>query len=283
MLEQQGRFAEAEPILREALAIRRKRLDAQHPDIAVSLSYLGEAVRRHDNLAEAEACFREALDIIRKHPGDQTITEVTILCSLGATLMAEHKFAEAANVWSEAAAIHQQQIAGQADAQQASILNELALAQTQADKPVEAEATWRALLACRRKMLAQETAPDAESFRGLLIALDSLALSLLDQDNFTEAEIVAREGLQIGEAHLSADWQTSAIRSTLGESLVGLNKIAEAEPLLLQAVASLERQKGELSSPSILTAAIARVVRLYQLTNRPEQAGEWSKKLPPAK
>jgi serine/threonine protein kinase/Tfp pilus assembly protein PilF len=283
LLNLQGRQAEAEPVIREALDIRRKKLGAQHPDLAVSLFEFGQAVRGLHRPGEAEGCFREALDIIRQNPGDQTVTEVSIMVVLGSTLMDEQKWAEAEGMLSGAATTLKRQTSGRPSSELAAILGDLALAQTREDKLLEAETTWRDLLACRRELLAREAPPTAEAYRNLLIALDSVAQSLMEQNKFAEAEPLAREGLKIGEANLSADWQACALRSTLGGCLLGQEKFAEAEPVLLQAVEGLERQKGGLSDPGILTTAMERVVRLFKLTNRAKQAAEWAGKLPTAK
>jgi tetratricopeptide (TPR) repeat protein len=202
---------------------------------------------------------------------------------LGSTLMDEQKWAEAEGMLSGAATTLKRQTSGRPSSELAAILGDLALAQTREDKLLEAETTWRDLLACRRELLAREAPPTAEAYRNLLIALDSVAQSLMEQNKFAEAEPLAREGLKIGEANLSADWQACALRSTLGGCLLGQEKFAEAEPVLLQAVEGLERQKGGLSDPGILTTAMERVVRLFKLTNRAKQAAEWAGKLPTAK
>ena len=53
-LADRARAAEAVPLFREALAIRRKALPSGHPDRAVSASLLGDALRRLGRLDEAE-------------------------------------------------------------------------------------------------------------------------------------------------------------------------------------------------------------------------------------
>lgn len=74
-LEDLGRPAEAAAAYAEALAIRRKILPADHPQIATSLNNLGYSARKAGRLDEAAARFREALAISRRvsSPGDPAI------------------------------------------------------------------------------------------------------------------------------------------------------------------------------------------------------------------
>ena len=61
-----GDMTEAEPLLRQALAIRRELLPADDPQLAVSLNNLGFLTWRKGSLQEAEAMSRDSLDIDRR-------------------------------------------------------------------------------------------------------------------------------------------------------------------------------------------------------------------------
>lgn len=67
-LQDSGKLADAEPLLRTALALYRENLPGEHPDIAYSLNRLGWLLyRRYGNESqESEALLREALAIYRK-------------------------------------------------------------------------------------------------------------------------------------------------------------------------------------------------------------------------
>ncbi len=60
-----NKLDEAEPLYREALAIRRESLPAGHPNIALSLNNLAVLLKDQGKLAEAEPLYREALAIQR--------------------------------------------------------------------------------------------------------------------------------------------------------------------------------------------------------------------------
>ena len=69
VLMSRGDMTEAEPLLRQALAIRRELLPADDPQLAVSLNNLGFLTWRKGSLQEAEAMYRESLDIDRRKLG----------------------------------------------------------------------------------------------------------------------------------------------------------------------------------------------------------------------
>src|SRR5262249_16388347 len=65
LLNSVGKYAEAEPLFRKALEIRRRALGEDHPDTAASydgLAVLLQSVGKH---AEAEPLHRQALEIYR--------------------------------------------------------------------------------------------------------------------------------------------------------------------------------------------------------------------------
>jgi tetratricopeptide (TPR) repeat protein len=70
-LYQRGRYAEAEPLLRQGLAIYRKVLGEQHPDTAQSFNNLAVNLQDQGRYIEAEPLFRQVLAIYRKVLGEQ--------------------------------------------------------------------------------------------------------------------------------------------------------------------------------------------------------------------
>ena len=60
---QEGRYAEAEALDRDALAITEKALGPDHPDVALSLNNLAEVYRTQGRYAEAEPLYKRALTI----------------------------------------------------------------------------------------------------------------------------------------------------------------------------------------------------------------------------
>jgi serine/threonine protein kinase len=68
VLERQGKLGEAEVHCRKSLAIARKELGADHPDLPDSTASLARILRREGKLAEARPLAEEAVAICQRHP-----------------------------------------------------------------------------------------------------------------------------------------------------------------------------------------------------------------------
>jgi hypothetical protein len=116
---------------------------------------------------------------------------------------------------------------------------------------------------------------------------------LLRQHKCTDAESLLRDCLTIREQKLPDDWTTCNTRSLLGGSLLGQQKYAEAEPLLVQGYEGLKQREAKIPAAGKvrLTEALERLVQLYDAWEKKDKADEWRKKLeetkaatkPPAK
>ncbi len=70
----QGKYAEAEPFNKRALAIREKVLGPAHPEVATSLNSLAELYRAQGRYATAEPLYNRALRIDEKALGPAVST-----------------------------------------------------------------------------------------------------------------------------------------------------------------------------------------------------------------
>src|ERR1700750_855260 len=66
LYERQGRYAEAEPLFKRALAIRQKALGPAHPDVGQSLNNLATLYERQGRHTDAEPLFRQALAVYQE-------------------------------------------------------------------------------------------------------------------------------------------------------------------------------------------------------------------------
>jgi serine/threonine-protein kinase len=110
-------------------------------------------------------------------------------------------------------------------------------------------------------------------------ALGWLALNLLLQERYGDAERIAREAMSIDQIETSRRFYWMSV---LGAALLGQKKYADAEPLLLQGYGGMkQREKGvpEGERRRLLTDAVERVVRFYEVTGQPEKARAWREKL----
>ena len=111
--------------------------------------------------------------------------------------------------------------------------------------------------------------------------LAQVSQSLLQAKTFAEAEPLLRECLAIRAKTQPDDWSTCNTKSMLGGALLGQKKYADAEPLLLAGYEGLKKQEAKIPPQGLvrLTEAIERLVQLYEVTGKKDDAAKWRKEL----
>ena len=84
LYDNQGRYAEAEPLYKRALAIREKALGPDHPDVALSLNNLAFLYDKQGRYADAEPLYKRSLAISEKALGPDHPDVATSLNNLAA-------------------------------------------------------------------------------------------------------------------------------------------------------------------------------------------------------
>jgi tetratricopeptide (TPR) repeat protein len=95
------RFDDARPLLEESAAIRRRELGADHPDYAMSISFLGDVHGLEGDLEAARKLHEEALAIRRAVLGEGHHTVAWSLRSLGSIAQKEVRFDDAEALYRE--------------------------------------------------------------------------------------------------------------------------------------------------------------------------------------
>lgn len=101
-LHGRGAYADAEPLLREALAIHEKSLGREHPDIGIRLNDLANLLRHTGRHSEAERLYRESLAISEKAHGHEDPKVAVTLNNLANLLRQTGRYAEAEPLLREA-------------------------------------------------------------------------------------------------------------------------------------------------------------------------------------
>jgi tetratricopeptide (TPR) repeat protein len=104
-LSYQGKYAEAEPIFRECVAVSRQRAPDGSPSVAHALYNLGVILRDQRRYAESEPYLREALEIQRKQLPVGHMDTFGSMYALAATLVACNRGAEAVTIIDEFAGV----------------------------------------------------------------------------------------------------------------------------------------------------------------------------------
>jgi hypothetical protein len=124
----------------------------------------------------------------------------------------------------------------------------------------------------------QQAGADSPQYAGQLAALGD---NLLQQKKPGEAEPVLRECLAIRAKKEPDAWTAFNTKSMLGGALLGQQKYADAEPLLLQTYEGMKQRADMIPKDgrARVTEALARLVQLYDAWGKPDEAAKWRKEL----
>ena len=276
-----GLYAEAEPVLRDALAIRSAELGRDHADTLLTLHSLGSLLVTLGRQAEAEIVLREAYDRRTRRFGEDDPMTLRTGTSLGGALRRLGELPEAERVWSDTLR-NQRRVLGEDHPETLRSLNNMGVIFATQGRMDEAEASWRELLAHRRAL--GEDQPDYRSTLGNLCALlqergklneagalkpeieralatarqrfgdmhtdtlmtmGQLALLLQETGDEVAAEVLQRECLAGRQSTLGPDSpQTLLAMTALATNLFAQGELTEAEPLVCAALESQRRVFG---------------------------------------
>jgi tetratricopeptide (TPR) repeat protein len=235
-------FAEAEGLHRRALAIRRRLLGREHPDVAASLTGLGITLHKQ-NSPDAESCFRKAIKIQRAALGPGHPDLAYTLNNLGMNLRVKMiKLDEAESSLREALSI-QRELFGKhrSTAYSLNFLGDLLCIQ---GRPIEAEAMHREAAAMQRKVLGDN--PE------IAISLEYLGNSLKAQLKLEAAKAAYLEALNIRRSLLGADHSLTRNLSKVLEQLYEAQERSDAVALAWQWITQISKWCRE---PSVMPAA----------------------------
>jgi tetratricopeptide (TPR) repeat protein len=256
-------YGKAEPLLREALAIRQKQVGAEHPDTATSLHNLAGLYYAQGRYGEAEPLYLQALAIWQKQLGAEHPGTAASLNNLAGLYYAQGRYGEAEPHYREALAIRQKQL-GAEHPDTAQSLNNLALLYESQGRYGEAEPLLREALAIWQKQLGAEHPDTAAS-------LYNLANLYYAQGRYGEAEPLYLQALAIWQKQLGAEHPTTAASlNNLAELYDSQGRYGEAEPLLREALAIRQKQLGAEHPDT--AASLYNLAYLYLQQSRYQEA-----------
>jgi tetratricopeptide (TPR) repeat protein len=190
-LKSDASYAEAEPMLREALAIQRKALGSENIEVARSLNWLSLVLPGRNKAAEAETLAHEGLNIYCKLYGSEHPAMGNLSDALGIALESQGKLAEAEAAYRQGMAVRQKCLGDKHPDLRYSFvhLGEVCLGQ---GRWPEAEAMYRQLMTRDGSQLV---------FGEVIVAgaVSGLAKALRAQGKLDEAASVLRGSAERGE------------------------------------------------------------------------------------
>jgi serine/threonine-protein kinase len=283
-----GLYTRAEPMLEQALALRRSVLGEESVVTAQSLMHLGELSLDQSRFAEGEPLVRRALEIRQRKLGPDDTQVAEALHVLGLAEGYQGRLDEAERSLRQALAVRQK--AGVDSVVVASTLDRLAqvledrgdLHEAEAlarraveildakvgDHPTTARSLGRLGEILRRE--GEFAAAEAPIRRSLdihrkimgpdhpMVAADlhNLANLLRDRGDASPAEAVYRESLDVGVRALGDDHlEVAATRSDLADLLAARGRYDEAERLYRDAL-PVERREGRAGEPAVASTLL---------------------------
>lgn len=300
--------AEAEALLRDALAVRRRHLADADPTVATTKVLLAERLLSRDAVAEAEALNREALAALRTGGGGDSPAVLRALDVAARILRRQGNLAGAVDLSSEVVE-RRRRLYGNDDPGLAHALNNLAFAQRSLGDLVNAEANYRAALDVIERIWGEVHPNRLQVMLNLASVLDSagrhteveellrqvvllrralvpagdrkvgtdllvgIGRFLIQRGRWAEALQPTQEGLAIYESSLGSDhpW-TATARGQLAACLFALGRRAEATE---QAAASLAVLESLEDLPPVLRNHVERGEEYFEAAGRPELAARY--------
>jgi tetratricopeptide (TPR) repeat protein len=232
-----ARYADAEPLLRRALAINEVRYGPNRPELMASLNNLAILLKTTNREAEAEPLYRRAIAIDEMALGPGHVTVALRLSNLATLLRATNRPQEAEKLHRRALAIREKELEPDAP-DVAQSLNDLGVL-LRAINLGEAEALLRRALAIRDKAYGDGHTHVAQT-------LNNLGGLLRETNRHSEAEPLFRRAIGIWEKHFGPEHPDLAISlSNYALLLEMTNREDEAEPLVRRALAIFEKSLGK--------------------------------------
>ena len=171
----QEKYAEAEEMLREVLAVQKRVLGGEHPDTLAAGGFLAECLVDQEKHAEAEEIQREVLAVQKRVLGDEHPDTLAAAGNVAECLVDQKKYAEAEEMLREVFAVSKRILLG---------------------------ATYPETLKAAGNLAECLTEQDTNLYA---LAATNLGTCLLHQEKYAEAEEMLREGLAVQKRVLGAE------------------------------------------------------------------------------
>ncbi|MBM81521.1 MAG: hypothetical protein CMJ78_13150 [Planctomycetaceae bacterium] len=270
-LDKQKQYAKAEELHRQVLAGRRKVLGADHPKTLATVNNLAVNLGYQDKHEAAQKLYEELVEEYTRQLGGNHPSTLTVMNNLATNLQSRGKYERAEELFRKVYATLRMAL-GDTHPSTLTVLDNLGHCFDLSKKYAEAEQAFSVVLRGRQKIFGPRH-PQT------LVVVHALGKVMLAQKKHEEAETLLRESLDLHRTSLpDGHWLTASAQSLLGESLMGLGQLDKAEPMVLDGYRGMKASEGRFE-PRLIRQAADRIVRLYQLWNKPGEAEKWKREL----
>ncbi len=241
-----GLFAQAQPLLEQAVATRRSLLPPDDPALQTGVLELARLAQRQGRFAVAESLFRATLQPGARLAGPDRAEQSAVLSGLGGVLVQRGRYAEAESLLARAVVLRSESRRPE-DADFAGLLRNLGSAYLADGRYADAEPVYQRALAMYERVAGRD-APDVGR------TLSNLGIVYYELKRYDEAEqyyLRAEANLTrtLGDNHPNV----ASININLGEIAALRGQYPEARTRLLRAL-DIYHKTVEPGYPSIGTA-----------------------------
>ncbi|MBD2353605.1 tetratricopeptide repeat protein [Tolypothrix sp. FACHB-123] len=259
----QGLYDQAAPWFEQCLESTKKRLGAEHPDVATSLNNLALLYASQGQYSQAEALNIQALELMRRLLGEEHPDVATSLNNLASLYDSQGKYSQAEALNIQALELRRR-LLGEEHPDVAQSLNTLGGLYSSQGKYSEAERLFIQALELVRRLLGEE-------HPNVAITLNNLAGLYRFQRKYSQAEALCIQALELKRRLLGEEHPNVA---TSLNNLAGLyrfqRKYSQAEALCIQALELKRRLLGE-EHPNVATS-LNNLAGLYRFQRKYSQA-----------
>ena len=246
VFREMGLFAQSQPLLEQAVAIRRSQLSADDPALQASVLELGRLAQQQGRFTVAESLYRSTLSSRERVLGRNNPDLAVNLSGLGGMLVTRGRYAEAESLLTRALALRTKSSAPE-DADFARLLRHLASTYLAQGRYADAEPLFRRALDMYERVVGKDH-PDVGR------TLSNLGIVYYSLQRYDEAEqyyVRAEENLSktLGDDHPNI----ASININLGEIAWRRGRFSDAQARLERALTILHK-RVEPGHPSIGTA-----------------------------
>ena len=234
-LADRGGIQTAEVLLREALAMKLRLVDEDHPSAILGMNNLARVLELQGKYKEAEKIYKRALELKIQLYGRESSETAISLNNLALLYQNTGDLDKSEPLINESLGVRRRVNGPESVAYGAALNNRAFLYHLRGDLE-NAEADFR-------QALHILTAKAGRKSPAVALVLRNLATVLQSKGDLASAEATARKALGIFNENFR-DWRVSDAESVLGGCLAAMGRFDEAEPLLSQSYPVIRAVKG---------------------------------------
>jgi len=228
-LDDQGKYARAQPLYEKALEIRRRLLTDDLPETANSYNNLALNLNAQGKYTQAQSLFEKTLEICRRLLTDDHPDTAAAYGNLAVSLNAQGKCAQAQPLYEKALEIHRRLLTDD-HPDTASCYNNLAYNLSAQGKYAVAQARFEKALEINRRLLTDDHPHTAAGF-------NNVAYTLNAQGKYAQTQPMYEKALEIRRRLLTDDHpDTANSYNNVAANLRDQGKYAQAQPLFEKAL-----------------------------------------------